>query len=178
MENWKEPSSIHFGIHWKVLFIIKIYKRHFAAVCFFFFIASGFRAIVNAEVFPHYFVIRTAIGWRSWQCPLQFSTRNEFPFFPPVQSVPLLSSSSRDATSPGCRRPAAAAHSKIAVWQKRYWSGIWIECARWDRIFSTVPAIKRKNSSAIKTLGWKEKTAFYLAHRSCRRLPIGGDICR
>jgi len=33
----------------------------------------------------------------------------------------------------------ASAYSISAKWQKTYWSGIWIEYARWERIRSTVP---------------------------------------
>lgn len=48
-------------------------------------------------------------------------------------------SSSKPVRSTSTSFPLWRAYSNSAKWQKTYWSGIWIEYARWDLIFSTVP---------------------------------------
>lgn len=59
---------------------------------------------------------------------------------------------SKPARSAAGIRPLLSACSISARWQKMYWSGIWMEKARCDRIRSTVPRTSTVNVSSRREI--------------------------
>lgn len=62
------------------------------------------------------------------------------------------SRSSKPLRSAEASMPRDTAYSINAKWQNTYWSGICIEYARWDRIFSTVPRMSAVPTSSKRDM--------------------------